>query len=287
MRIFLSSFCLINHDILETGDSMKEIEKNKAAWSLLSKDHYEHYKKMIEAGNFTLNKDIIKDLGDVRGKSLIHLQCNTGADSIALKKLGLSKVLGVDLSETNVYYATKMAEDFNLENISFMASDVLKLDQIHHERYDIVFTSEGVLGWLPDLKRWAEVIKHVIKPDGFFYVYDSHPFFHVLDEEKISEGILEAKYPYFDAKADLGYDIGGYAGSAKKGENYWWNHTMSDIINSLLNVGLELEFFNEFDTLFWDNGNMEKVSEGLYQYKQFKGKLPLSYAIKARPKKEI
>lgn len=266
---------------------MKEIEKNKAAWSLLSKDHYEHYKKLIEEGDFTLNKHILSHLGDVKGKSLIHLQCNTGADSIALKHLGLSKVLGVDLSETNVYYATKMAEDFKLENISFIASDVLKLDDIHHERYDIVFTSEGVLGWLPDLKRWAEVIKHVIKPNGFFYVYDSHPFFHLLDEEKISEGILEAKYPYFDATADLGYDIGGYAGNPKKGENYWWNHSMSDIINSLLDVGLELEFFHEFDTLFWNNGNMKEVEAGLYQYEQFKGKLPLSYAIKAKSKKEI
>ncbi len=260
---------------------MKEIIKNKEAWSLLSKDHYEHYKKLIEQGNFQLNEHILKELGDIKGKSLIHLQCNTGADTIALKNLGLNKAIGVDLSDRNVYYATKMAKDFNLKDISFLASNVLELDQIHHDKYDIVFTSEGVLGWLPDLKRWAEVIRHLIKPNGFFYVYDSHPFFHLFDEEKIKEGILEAKYDYFDAKADLGYDIGGYAGNPKKGENYWWNHTLSDIINSLINVGFKIEFLHEYDTLFWDNGNMKEVSRGLYQYDAFKGKLPLSYSIKA------
>ncbi|MDA3931887.1 MAG: class I SAM-dependent methyltransferase [Tenericutes bacterium] len=263
---------------------MKEIEKNKIAWSLLAKDHYKHFKTLLTERNCLINENILNELGNIEGKSMIHLQCNTGADTISLARLGLSKIVGVDLSEENVFYANKLKDDFSLKNTSFIESDVLKLNTIHHDKYDIVFTSEGVLGWLPDLNKWAKVVKDLLTDDGYFYIYDSHPFLHVFDEESLAKGKLEPVYEYLNAKADLGYDIGGYACKTKHSENYWWNHSMSEIINALINQGLVIEYVNEFDTLFWNNGNMEEVKPGLFRYPDLKNKFPMSYSIKARNK---
>ncbi|MDO9628697.1 MAG: class I SAM-dependent methyltransferase [Acholeplasmataceae bacterium] len=264
---------------------MKEINDNKKAWSLLSKDHYEHYKKKLTENKVRINENILRELGDIKGKTLIHLQCNTGADTISLGSLGLSKAVGVDLSDTNVYYANKLASDFQMDHISFIESDVLKLSEIHHEKYDIVFTSEGVLGWLPDLKKWAKVVREMMKDDGYFYVYDSHPFFHLFDEEDLSKGKTNLKYDYFNALPDQSNDIGGYASEVKHANNYWWNHSISDIINALIEAGLSICYFNEFDTLFWQNGNMVEVKPYLFQYKDFRNQIPLSYSIKAVVKK--
>ena len=48
------------------------------------------------------------------------------------------------------------------------------------ERFDIVFTSYGVLHGLPGLQRWGEVIAHYLKPGGIFYIVEDHPFFRVF-----------------------------------------------------------------------------------------------------------
>ncbi|QWB99458.1 class I SAM-dependent methyltransferase [Mycoplasmatota bacterium] len=261
---------------------MKEIEKNKIAWQKLSKDHYHHFKNRLSQEDQLLNEHIIKELGNIKNKSLIHLQCNTGADTISLSRLGLSKVVGVDLVEENIFYANQLKDDFHLKNISFIASDVLELSKIHQDQYDIVFTSEGVLGWLPDLDKWAKVVKSLLKDDGYFYIYDSHPFLHIFDEEMLAKGELKAVYDYFNAPADKAYEIGGYASKTQHSENYWWNHSLSDIINALIKQGLQIEYIHEFDTLFWNNGNMEEVKAGLFRYPQLKNKFPMSYSIKAK-----
>jgi 2-polyprenyl-3-methyl-5-hydroxy-6-metoxy-1,4-benzoquinol methylase len=263
---------------------MKEIENNRIAWNLLSKDHYKHFKKMLEEKDQILNPNIVKELGDISNKSLIHLQCNTGADTISLARMGLKEAVGVDLADENILYANRLKDDFKMDNLSFIESDVLKLNEKHKEKYDIVFTSEGVLGWLPDLKQWARVIKSLLKDDGYFYIYDSHPIFHIFDEEAIAKNQLIAKYDYFDAEVDIADPIGGYASETKYSSNCWWNHSLSDIMNALIEAGLTIEYLHEFDTLFWNNGEMEKVGHSLYQYPNLKKKLPMSYSIKAKIK---
>ena len=261
---------------------MKEIEMNKAAWSLLSKEHYETFKKRLIEEDTLINKNILSELGDIKNKSLIHLQCNIGQDTISLLREGLKEAVGVDLSDQNIFYGNKLKNDFHISNLELIEANVLDFDKAHDKLYDIVFTSEGVLGWLPDLKRWAEVVSNLLKEDGFFYVYDSHPFFHIFDEELLADKQeLKIKYDYFDAKADKCMDIGGYACETKHGENYWWNHSMSDVINALIEAGLEIKYFHEFDTLFWNNGNMVQIDKSLYQYPKLIKKLPMSYSIKA------
>jgi SAM-dependent methyltransferase len=263
------------------SEHMKEIDANKNAWNQLSKDHYHHFKERLEKEDTLLNEHIIKELGDISSKTLLHLQCNTGADTLSLARLGLSFVTGVDLSDQNIYYANKLKDDFQMNQVQFIESNVLTLSDIHQKTYDIVFTSEGVLGWLPDLKAWAKVIFEHLNEGGFFYIYDSHPFFHMLDQEALIQRSFQHKYDYFDQNADYDEEIGGYASETKHAGNYWWNHKISDILNALIEAGLRIEYMHEFDTLFWNNGDMTEVKKGLYQYPEFKNKMPFSYSIKA------
>jgi SAM-dependent methyltransferase len=260
---------------------MKEIDKNKEAWNLLAKDHYNHYKKVLEEKDVLIIDDIINELGNLKDKTLIHLQCNIGSDTISLKRLGLKSVIGVDLSDQSIYYANKLKEDFKVTDTSFIQSDVLEIDQLNLGKFDIVFTSEGVLGWLPDLNKWAQNIRKLLKDDGFFYVFDSHPVFHVFDEVQIGDGKFIHQFDYFTNEPDKEFELGGYASDEKLAENYWWNHSLSSIISALISAGLKIEFFHEFDYLFWKSGNMEKLDMGKYQPKNYKNKFPFSYSIKA------
>jgi SAM-dependent methyltransferase len=262
---------------------MNEIETNKRAWSLLSKDHYENFKKKLMENKHHLSSIIENEIGDISGKSIIHLQCNTGADSILLARKG-AIVTGVDLVPDNIIYAKKLSQELGVNNIDFFELDIMELKENHNKRYDMVFTSEGVLCWLPDLNKWAETVKHLLNENGVFYILDSHPFFMALDEEKLKENKIEVKYPYFLRETEYGNSIGGYASERKDAKTCEWMYKVSDIINSLAKAGLTIECFNEYDSLFFDMGGMENLNNGQYHFPYFDNKLPFTFSLKARLK---
>lgn len=263
---------------------MKEIDANREAWSLLAEDHFEHYKKRLENEQILLNRIIREELGDISGKSLIHLQCNTGADTLSLARMGAS-VTGVDLVPENVRQATKLAAHLGIDSARFIESDIMQFMERHDEQYDIVFTSEGAIGWLPDLEQWGRTIRHLLKEDGFFYVMDSHPIGLLFDEAKLQEDILHIGYPYFKKTPDRDDQIGGYASPSQRADNYFWMYTVGDIINSLSKAGLCIEYFHEFDELFYDMGGMEKAESGFHIYPHFRGKMPFTFSLKATVRK--
>jgi SAM-dependent methyltransferase len=259
---------------------MKEIEANKSAWALLSQDHYNYVKKAILDNNFYLGSIIEGELGDISGKTVIHLQCNTGGDTILLAQKGAT-VTGVDLVPENIFYAKKLSQELKIQNIEFIESDIMELKEKHNEKYDMVFTTEGVLCWLPDLNKWAETVRHLLKENGVLYLLDGHPFYMMFDEEKLSENKLEIKYPYFIREPEYSETIFGYFSEDKNGGNYGWMYKVSDIINSLAKAGLTIECFNEYDCLYFNQGDMEKCSNG-YHFPFFDKKIPFTFSLKAR-----
>jgi SAM-dependent methyltransferase len=259
---------------------MKEIEQNKAAWGLLSGDHYRKFLKDFMDGTFRFSRLIINELGDIRGKRLIHLQCNTGADSVWLARMG-AIVTGVDLVPENIRYAKKLAEDLAVRNVDFFESDIMRLADVHFEKYDIVFTSEGAVIWLPDLERWARTIRSLLADDGFFYVSDAHPFYYMMDEDEYAAGRLVLKYPYFNRAADKSDTIGGYAAPPRQAINYAWMYSVSGIINSLTGADLQIEFFHEHPGYMCDLGSMELRDDGMYYSNHFQDKMPMMFSLKA------
>lgn len=261
---------------------MKEIESNKKAWGKISEDHYHAFKKALSEGTHRLNGYIEKELGDISSKRVIHLQCNTGADTILLARRS-AHATGVDLVPDNIRFARRLADDLKAGNTDFIESDLMTLSEVHDAKYDVVFTSEGVLGWLPDLKVWARTIRKLLKDDGFLYVFEIHPFFLLFDESKLHHQVYEIKYPYFDRIPDEFDSIGGYASAERHGvKAYCWMHTLSDIINALTEAGLQIEFLNEFTEMCYDCGGMEPSDKaGLYRFAYNTDKYPMSFSLKA------
>jgi len=156
--------------------------------------------------------------------------------------------------------------------------------EAHNDKYDVVFVSEGAIGWLPDLKKWGKTIRHLLKDDGFFYIFDSHPIYLMFDEEELSKNITKIKYPYFKKSPDIDNSIGGYASDTKHGvETYFWMYKTSDVINELISAGMHIEFFNEFQGNYWDAGGCTRVESGLYNYDFNNGLFPMSFSLKAVP----
>jgi hypothetical protein len=158
----------------------------------------------------------------------------------------------------------------------------MTLAEKHDKKYDMVFTSEGALVWLPDFNKWAETIKHLLKKNGVLYVFDSHPFMMTFDEERFKEHKLELKYPYFVRDPEYSEEMDDYCTENKMGVNYGWMYKVSDLINPLAKQGLKIEYFNEYDSLFYDLGGMEDLGNGLCHYPYFDTKIPFSFSLKAR-----
>ncbi len=263
---------------------MKELDYNNMSWSQIAESQYNRFRKQLIEGKHFLNSHIAKEIGDIAGKKVIHLQCNTGADSILLSRMG-ADVTGVDISKDNVLYASKLAEELKIKNIKFIESDIMTLSETHKETYDMVFTTEGVLTWLPDLKIWGQTIRGLLNQSGILYVFDSHPFFFCFDEQKIDNGIYEIKYPYFGKSPDVSDSLGGYQSEkGKKIKAYSWMHTVSDIINSLASSGMHIEYFHEFTENFFDSGNgvmKPDLQTGLYDYEFNENKFPMTFSLRA------
>ncbi len=262
---------------------MKEIDANKHAWGQVSEEHYYAFKRRFLAGEHRFNPYIEQELGLLHGKDVIHLQCNTGADTILLAQKANSAV-GVDLVPDNIRYATLLAADLGVANARFIESDIMDFMDKHDEKYDVVFVSEGAVCWLPDLVRWAKTIRHLLRDGGFFYMFDSHPFFMMLDETKLAHGEYDVKYPYFGKAPDVDDSIGGYASERKYGvEAYSWQHTVGDYLNALAGAGMHVEFFHEFEENFFDSGGLTDLGGGLYNIPLNTGKFPMSFSLRATP----
>ena len=241
----------------------------------------------FKAGRITVSELEREELGDVKGKSLLHLQCHFGMDTMSWARLG-AKVTGVDYSEKAIALARSLAAELDIE-ANFVYSNIYDLvsQEKLSDQFDIVYTGLGVLSWLPDLEGWAKTIAHYLKPGGTFYILEGHSFMWVIDEKK--EGFTVG-YPYFYREAMKFEEEHSYADPqivlVNKTE-YGWNHSFSEIIDSLLSQGLSLEFFHEFPFCGWmPFPDMERGADDWYRFKD-EGKrnlLPLMFSLKASKK---
>jgi SAM-dependent methyltransferase len=223
------------------------------------------------------------EVGDVSGTSLLHLQCHFGMDTLSWARLGAT-VTGIDFSPKAIEFAAQLAKDIGID-ARFIRSNVLEADHVLDEQFDVVFTSIGVLGWLPDLKRWAEVVAHFVKPGGFFYICELHPFSLVFEDER-KEPELIFRYPYFSRPEPLEIPTqGSYAdreAEVKQAVDYEWVHDFGEIVTSLCDAGLRIEFLHEhrhgIEPQF---PFMERRDDGRYYLPEGMPEIPLLFSLKA------
>ncbi len=228
--------------------------------------------------------DVIEQaaLGDVAGKSMLHLQCHFGLDTLFWARQG-ARVTGVDFAEEAIREARTLTAELGLQ-ATFVHSDIYDLPQRLDGTFDIVFTSHGVLAWLPDLERWARVITHFLPPGGLFYIIECHPFAQIFDDER-SDGELKPVFPYFRATEPLRCEReGSYAvpDAPIRSVSYQWPHSMGEIVTSLAGAGLRIVSLEEYPFVGWAMFPcLEQRSDGLWQFPSGRGGVPLMFAVKA------
>lgn len=260
--------------------SKKAFEVNRQTWNEKVKIHAESDMYDLQAfkqGKSSLMSYELNAIGDVKGKSLLHLQCHFGQDTLSWSRMG-AHCVGVDLSDAGIALAKSLNAELNL-NASFVNCNVLETSTYVKDTFDIVFTSYGVIGWLPDLKPWAQMIAERLKSGGFFYIVEFHPIVWMFDYEQDPPTM---RYGYMQDEAIYEEYEGTYANTSSKmiSKEYGWNHGLSEVINSLIEAGLQIEYLNEYDESPYNVlPDLEQTKSGMYVTKD---KLyPLLFEIKA------
>ncbi len=269
----------------------KEIETNRKNWDsrvpihLKSKQIYNLEKFRNGENSFVANEDKeLLEFIDVNGKSLLHLQCHFGLDTMSFARLG-ARSTGVDFSHKAIVTARELAEELGI-GCEFVEHDVLELNL--NREFDVVFTSVGVLTWLPDLKKWAHVVAKHLKNGGIFYIKDSHPITYTVDYDANSPDELRIKYGYFGDGKGLRFEepwTYAHDGTDEVLEHkvhYEWQHPLSDIISSLISAGLKIVHLGESPYGFFQQFTFMTFEDGRWVFPQGqRDMLPLTFTIVA------
>lgn len=253
------------------------------AWTDLHADSEFYDLAGFRAGKSSLRPIERAELTDVAGRSLLHLQCHFGLDTLSWARQG-AVVTGVDFSPASIALAQALGAELSLP-ATFVCSTVEELPGVLGGQFEIVFSSYGVLPWLRDLRRWADVIAHFLQPGGIFYLVDDHPMMRGLSPA--DDGRLAVTGGYFFAEQPTRIAArGSYAapgdGQAPLREWYIWNHGMGEILNALIGAGLRIEFLHEFPFAMRAKfPGMERGDDGVWR-RVAPPVIPLLFSLQAR-----
>ncbi len=253
---------------------------NKEAWNkrtTVHKDSEFYDLPSFKAGKSSLNKTELEELGNVKGKSLLHLQCHFGMDTLSWASEG-AIVTGVDFSDEAINTAKQLSAELDIP-ANFICCNVYDTPQNVHAQFDIVFTSYGVIGWLPDLDKWAEVTAKSLKPCGIFYMVEFHPVVWMMDDN-----FTFIKYHYHNESVIAEEQTGTYTNRDADihYSEYSWNHSISEVLNALIKYGLNIQHFNEFSYSNYNCFNKTvKGEDGFWRIAGLENKIPMMYSVKA------
>lgn len=257
------------------------IEINRNSWNNRTETHIQSDFYDVEGfkkGKSSLNEIELNLLGDIKGKKILHLQCHFGQDTISLSRLG-AEVTGVDLSDEAIKKAKELAEETG-STAQFVCCDIYDLPNHLNEKFDIVYTSYGVIGWLPDMDKWANVVATFLKPGGHFVFVEFHPVVWMFDDDFTKVG-----YNYFNAAAIVETESGTYADKAADISQLYvcWNHSLSEVMTSLIQNKLTIQGFEEFDySPYACFQHTVEFEPNKYRIKHLDNKIPMVYSIVAQ-----
>jgi SAM-dependent methyltransferase len=234
-------------------------------------------------GEDALEEIEAEELGDIKGKRVLHLQCHIGRDTLCLVRRG-AVATGLDFSSVALSVARGLAEETGLK-AEFVEGTVDEAPKLTPGPFDLIFTTWGTICWLPDTKAWADVIASVLAPGGELYFADGHPGFNLL-EEKV--GRLVPTYD-FQTPADRPLefiDATTYTGDPTimtHQSTRQWIHSLSSILGALIDAGLTITMFREHEVLPWQGlPSLVRASDRLWRLPDGHPRLPLSFSLRAR-----
>lgn len=256
---------------------------NRALWDEWTAVHETssfYYLEGFKAGGSRLRDYEVDEVGDVTGRSLLHPQCHFGIDTLSWARLG-ARVTGADFSARAIELARSLAGELHLD-ATFIRSDLYDLPAVLDGQFDVVYTSRGVLGWLPDLERWAGVVAHFLRPGGVFYVAEIHPVAQAFAEEPQ----LRLGSPYFPRREPLAMPVqGSYAdptAQVRQPVEYGWVHSMGEVVSAVAGAGLRIEFLHEFPFVEWPLPFLVRDDDGTWRLpSDAGGELPLFFSLRA------
>lgn len=265
---------------------------NRLAWDEMAAIHARgsvtYPVEAFKAGQAGLTPNTPDDLGNVRGKHMLHLQCHFGMDSLMWVRQG-AVVTGVDFSPAAVAQARELSAQTALA-ATFIEADVAELPEHLSGQFDIVLAYYGVMPWVGNLPGWARGIVRCLRPGGFFYLADTHPLAEVMEVPQ-DERVPRLCHPYFTDGQPACFETNGgtYANPTAQTRirtRYEWQHTLQDILGSLLAAGLRLEYLHEFPHCFYeryypDRKLMRQDEQGWWHLLEGDGLVPLMFSLKA------
>lgn len=257
------------------------LENNRKLWDGWTEIHNRSSFYDVDGfrrGNSTLKAIELEAVGEVEGKRLLHLQCHFGLDTLSWARRG-AVVTGVDFSPRAISLARKLSAEVGL-SADFLCAEVTDLPAEWDHAFDLVFTSYGVLPWLPGLGPWARSIHRVLRPGGSFHLVEFHPLTGMLDDE--GQRLTE---PYFRASAPSEYPVEGSYADRKapfSHRAFEWAHSLSEIQMSLLDAGMWIREFREYP--FSPYGCfpfLEESEPGRWTVRGAETELPLVFSLRA------
>ncbi len=277
-------------------------EENRLSWDAATAAHNSHkgdQAAWLRAGGSTLFPEELELLGDVSGRTLLHLQCNSGQDTLSLARLG-AVATGVDISDEAVGFARRLSAESGIA-AEFERADVydwLEAAGRAGRRFDLVFSSYGAVCWLSDLRAWARGIAGVLAPGGRFVLVEFHPVAAMFDER------MRLFFPYSSGGEPFAWEdgVGDYVARSGEGllhgaeyregavdfrnphrsHEFAWG--VGDVVSALLEAGLVLEALRE-----WPHSNGFRPFEGMrelpgrrFTVPEGAPAMPLMYGVAAR-----
>ena len=263
----------------------EQLAANRDRWDELvaidaASDYYDL--EGFRAGRPSLDRIQLEQLGDVSGKSVLHLLCHIGLDTLSLARMGAVRATGMDFSEPAITFGRNLAAELGID-ATFVCCDMYDLPEHLDGRFDIVLMSYGVIGWLHDLDRWAEICASYLEPGGELHVVEFHPFAEMFDDQSSTPTL---RYPYFrPAEAVRTESTSAYADPDAVVQNevaYSWPAGISEVITSVLRAGLVVDAFHEYP---WCNEQLRPIfvegDDGLWRSPPGTPALPIVYALRA------
>ena len=265
------------------------IAANQRLWDIWTRIHTEgdfYDLPTFREGGSRIREYELELIGDVAGRTLLHLQCHFGMDTLSFARLGAT-VTGADLSPAAVAFARELAVDVGFPEARFVQSNLYDLPSNLDGTFDIVYTSRGVLGWLPDIRAWAGVVAHFLAPGGTFFITEIHPVLQAFENEGVAPGELRLDYPYWEHAEPLTFAVtGSYADpTADVGEGvveHGWDHGLGEIVSALIDAGLRIDALVEHPFLAWSADFLvERTPDEFVLPEDTKGELPLMFSLRA------
>jgi SAM-dependent methyltransferase len=198
-------------------------------------------------------------VGEVAGLDVLHLQCHIGFDSISLARRG-ARVTGVDFSPASLAKGRDLAARAGVD-VEFVEADATALPRELDGRFDLVYSTIGVIIWIEDLEAWMRSVHTALRPGGSLVLVEIHPLYNMIGEREP----LLLDFPYAADGPRRFEEPGSYAdrdADVAAAAEIVYAHSLGEIVGAALAAGLRIDALHEhLDADFDPRGSMLLAEE--------------------------